>query len=71
VIFYFFLCLANMLKTSSHKLLEASAYLTAAVVAAALTLGTHSLNAALVAASVTLATFTFFGVKDVRRAVTF
>ena len=69
VIFYFFLCLANMLKTSSFRLLEASAYLTAAVVLAGLTLPTRSLLTGMLCASGVLAIFVVLGVSGARRVV--
>jgi hypothetical protein len=69
VVFYFFLCLANMLKTSSLRLLEASAYLTAAIVLAGVTLPTRSLLAGMLCASGVLAIFVVLGVNGARRIV--
>ena len=71
VVFYYFLCVANMLKTSSARLLEAAAYLTAAVVVAGVTLTTRSVAAAMLSASMVLAAFVLFGVKDARRVTAY
>lgn len=66
VVFYFFLCVANMLKTSRVRLLEACAYLAAALTVASVTLLTRSLVTAMLFASGVLAAFVLFGVKDLR-----
>jgi len=69
VLFYFVMSLANLLKTSSTKLLESASYTCAATALACSALLTHSLMVGIIAASAVLFLFVVLGVQRVRRLV--
>jgi hypothetical protein len=67
VIFYCVMCITNLLKTSSWRLLETSAYLAALCVLSGIAALTQSVVAGILGAAVTLAAFVHFGLRDARQ----
>jgi hypothetical protein len=64
VVFYFVMCITNLLKTSAMRPLETSAYLTACALLFGITVLTQSVNLGILGGAAVLATFVFLGMRN-------